>query len=129
MSDPGSTVKIQHEVEVEWSNPEVLKTLDETTLKGLENDNIRKAMVEGMIRGFTFKDFLEKKVYAIPYKDNYSGKQVYTIVTSIDHARRIGSRAGIVGKDAPKFEERNDSIVSCTVTVHKKVPGDTYVGD
>src|SRR4051812_4494484 len=92
---------VTNEVELQLQDAKTLQTLVDTTFKGLEKDNIKKAMIEGMIRGFTFKDFLEKKVYAIPYRDNYSGKQVYTLVTSIDHARRIGSRSGIVGKDAP----------------------------
>lgn len=133
MSKSGGELIVQtitSEVELQLQDEKTLQTLVDTTFKGLEKENIKKAMIEGMIRGFTFKDFLEKKVYAIPYKDNYSGKQVYTLVTSIDHARRIGSRSGIVGKDAPKFDEDgNGSVTACTVTVHKKIPGDSYVGD
>lgn len=129
--DKGLSIqKINNEVEIQLQDKKVLATLVETTFKGLTETNIKKAMVEGMVRGFTFKDFLEKKVYALPYKDNYSGEQVYSLVTSIDYARRVGSRAGIVGKDAPVFEEDgSDGIKSCSVTVHKKVPGDSYVGD
>ena len=40
--------------------------------------------------GFEFKDFLEKRVYAIPYGQSYS------LVASIDHFRTIGSRSGVV---------------------------------
>ena len=125
-----SIQQINNEVEIQLQDKEVLATLVETTFKGLEPQNIKKAMVEGMIRGFTFKDFLEKKVYALPYNDNHSGKQVYSLITSIDYARRVGSRAGIVGKDAPVFtKDENGFVEACKITVHKKVPGDSYVGD
>ena len=38
----------------------------------LDIQTMKKAIMEGMIRGYTFKDFLEKNIYAIPFKDNYS---------------------------------------------------------
>ena len=51
-------------------------------------------MIEGYLKDFTSKDFLQKNIYAIPYGDKYS------LVTSIDYRRKIGARSGIVGKDA-----------------------------
>src|SRR5579871_3679263 len=95
----GEIIKIQREVELELSNKETLATLVATTFKGLSEHNVKQAMVEGMLRGFTFKDFLEKNVYAIPFIDKYA------LVTSIDYARKVGMRSGIVGKSAPNFEE------------------------
>ena len=39
-------------------------------------------------------------------------------------------RSGIVGKDKPIFEEdKNGNIVSCTVTVKRKLPGRQTIGD
>ena len=79
------------------------------------------AIAEGMTRGFTFKNFLEKDVYAIPFKDGYS------LITSIDYARKLGMRSGVVGKSEPIIEEGLDKkIVSCSVTIERKVAD--YVG-
>lgn len=110
-----SIQKIRTEVELELSNPENLKTLVATTFKGLKPELVPQAMIEGYIRGFDFKDFLNKNIYAIPFKDAYS------LVTSIDYSRKIGQQSGIIGKDAPVFEiGENGAVVACTVTVHKK---------
>ena len=78
-------------------------------------------MFEGMTRGFTFKNFLEKDVYAIPFKDRYS------LITSIDYARKLGMRSGVVGKSEPTIEEKDGNVISCTVTIKRKV--NDYVGD
>lgn len=113
-----SLVEIKKEVSKELANKEVMQTLVTTTFKGLAPANIQQAMVEGMIRGFKFEDFLEKNVYAIPFRDTYS------LVTSIDYARKIGARNGVVGKSAPKFDiDENGKIISCTVTVKKQISG------
>jgi len=74
-----------------------------------------------MTRGFEFKDFLEKNVYAIPFKESYS------LVTSIDYARKIGMRSGVVGVSAPIYEMDGSNILSCTITVKRKVG--EYIGD
>jgi len=109
---------------MELSNKETLNTLVTTTFKGLSELNVKQAMVEGMIRGFAFKDFLEKNVYAVPYGQNYS------LVTSIDYARKIGMRSGVVGKSEPKYEEDpRGGIVSCSVTIQRKIPGGDTIGD
>ena len=114
-------IAIQEEIKTELSNPKVMGALVATTFKGLSNQTIMLAIQEGMMRGFTFKDFLEKNVYAIPFKDGYS------LVTSIDYARKVGMRSGVAGKSAPTYEEKDGKIISCTVTIKRKV--NDYVGD
>lgn len=116
-------IAIQKEINESLGNKETFQALVTTTFKGLEVGSVKKAMFEGMMRGFTFKDFLEKNVYAIPFKNSYS------LVSSIDYARKIGMRSGVVGKSAPSFTmlEGGRKIESCTVTVKRK-GGDT-VGD
>lgn len=86
-----------------------------TTFKGLNEQTMKQALLEGMLRGFTFQDFLQKNVYAVPFSDSYS------LITSVDHARKLGMRGGINGKSAPIYTENKDGgIVSCSVTVYKK---------
>ncbi len=114
---------IQNEVTRELANKETLGLLLGTTFKGLSEQSMRKAVVEGMIRGFEFKDFLEKNIYAIPYGTNYS------LVTSIDHARKVGMRSGVIGKSEPEFEVSNydgkgEQVVSCKVTIKRRVGAD-----
>lgn len=111
---------INAEINRQLANAEVGRALLATTFKGLNAVSMKQAIMEGMIRGFKFKDFLEKNVYAIPYGQSYS------LVTSIDYARKRGARAGIVGKDAPQYVMDGNKIISCSVTVHRKVG--TYVG-
>ena len=116
-----SIVKIQNEIKRELEDKKVLDALISTTFKGLKVPQVYLAIQEGMIRGFKFKDFLEKNVYAIPFKDGYS------LITSIDFARKRGMRSGVCGKSAPAFDEKDGKIISCTITVKRKVGG--YVGD
>lgn len=122
--------KIQEEIKKELSNKDVLNALVATTFKGLEVQQIYLAIQEGLIRGFTFKDFLEKNIYAIPFVENRgrpNERQTYSLVTSIDYARKIGMRSSVVGKTAPTFEEDNGKVISCTVTIKRLVSG--IVGD
>lgn len=114
-------VKIQEEINTQVAKKEVMNALVTTVFKGLEVGLIKRAIMEGMMRGFEFKDFLEKNVYAIPFKDSYS------LVTSIDYARKIGMRSGVVGKSAPIFDEKDGKVISCTITVKKAVGA--IVGD
>jgi hypothetical protein len=118
-----STVAIiKAEINKQLADPETMKSLLDTTFKGLEATTMKRALLEGMIRGFSFKDFLEKNVYAIPYGTTYS------LVTSIDYSRKIGARSGIVGVAAPIYREEGGRIVSCAVTVKKRFP-DGAVGE
>ena len=114
-------IEIQKEVDKEIANKETLNLLVATTFKGLEVKNIKQAICEGMIRGFTFKDFLEKNVYAIPFGSAYS------LVTSVDYARKIGMRSGVIGKSEPRYDEKDGKIISCSVTIKKAIGNN--VGD
>jgi len=111
---------IRQETEAALADPETLKTLVATTFKGLNPALIKQAIVEGRIRGFTFKDFLEKNIYAVPFA------QTYSLVTSIDHARKVGMRSGVIGKSEPQYEEReNDGkVLSCSITIKRRVGQD-----
>lgn len=100
---------------------ETSRALLATTFKGLTPVVMKQAIMEGMMRGFSFKDFLEKNVYAIPFSGGYS------LITSIDYARKIGMRNGVVGISEPTFEEKGDGMISCTVTVKRKV--EDYIGE
>lgn len=115
--------KIHEEVNGQLANKEVLNTLVLTTFKGLKPESIKQAVVEGMMRGFEFKDFLEKNIYAIPFGQGYS------LVTSIDHARKIGMRSGVIGKSEPVYEMSADGkkIVACSVTIKRKIGNE--IGD
>lgn len=112
---------IQKEISTELAKPEIQKALVETTFKGLTIQSMQKAILEGMIRGFEFKDFLEKNVYAIPYGSGYS------LVTSVDYARKVGMRSNVVGVSEPIYETDGKNIISCMVTVKRKV--NEYVGE
>lgn len=112
---------INTEINTEIAKPEVQKALLATTFKGLTFLSMRQAMMEGMMRGFKFKDFLEKNVYAIPYGSGYS------LITSVDYARKIGMKSGIVGVSAPTYETDGEKIISCSVTVKRKIG--EYVGE
>ena len=106
--------KIQGEINEQLKSPEVLNALVNTTFKGLDVQTMKRAMLEGMMRGFKFQDFLEKNIYAIPFKGSYS------LVTSIDYARKVGQRSGVVGKSKPKYTDNEDgSIRSCEITIYK----------
>lgn len=111
-------IEIQKEVKTELANKEVLNALVATTFKGLEPEIIPQAIVEGRIRGFLFQDFLQKNIYAIPFGKSYS------LVTSIDYARKIGMRSDVVGKSEPSYEMDEKKIVACSVTIKRKVAGE-----
>ena len=102
------------------ANPKALNALLETTFKGFSPDLMQKAIFEGMLRGFTFKDFLQKDVYAIKYADSYS------LVSSIDFTRKIAMRSGLVGKSAPTYTyDDQKNIESCSITVKRISDGIT----
>lgn len=120
-----SIAKLQDEAIQELSNKEVLDALLITTFKGLDEPLMKQAIMDGIIRGFTFKDFRERNVYAIPFrfkKDDQTYGLGYSLVTSIDYARKIGMRSGIVGEDAPVYGEDSPGKF-CSVTVRRNVDG------
>lgn len=113
-------VKVNEEINNQFANPEVVKGLLTHTFKGLTIEKAREAALEARMRGFEFKDFLEKNVYAIPYGSGYS------LVSSIDHARKIGMKSGVIGTMAPVYEMAADgkTIISCSVTVKRRIGED-----
>lgn len=117
MSNTKGSIEIYNEeISREISNPSTQRALLATTFKGLEINAMKQAMLEGMMRGFSFKDFLEKNVYAIPFKGGYS------LITSVDYARKVGMRSGVVGKSAPVYEMHDaDTIISCEITIKKMI--------
>lgn len=126
-TDPGVVSKINETLNRELADPAALRAILATTFKGLDANVAKQAMMEGMIRGFTFTDFLKKNVYAIKFGDGY------LLVTSIDNNRKIGMKSGIVGTDEPifvmtdKFTKSNIPMPEkATVTVHRMIDG--YVG-
>jgi len=112
--------QVNDEVNVQLKDPAVMRALVATTFKGLSETQVKQAIIEGMLRGFTFKDFLEKNVYAVPYGGGYS------LLTSIDYSRKIAMRSGLAGKSAPiyKYEsELGDDNLTCEITVKRNVDG------
>lgn len=111
---------IKEEINKQLGDAETLKSLLDTTFKGLDAPVAKRAMLEGMIRGFSFENFLQRDVYAIPFSSGYS------LVTSIDYSRKIGMRSGVIGVTEPVFEMESDgkTIESCSVTVKRRVGQD-----
>lgn len=119
-STPTSLVEVKKELNTIIGDKETLAQVVQTAFNGLGVDTAKQAMLEAMMRGFQFDDFLKKNVYAVPFKGSYS------LVTSIDYARRIGMRSGVVGVNAPEYNlDDEGKCVSCSVTVKKatKVEG------
>lgn len=119
---------IKKEIDTQLVDKAVVQSLIATTFKKFSVELMKSAMLEGMIRGFSFKDFLEKNVYAIKYGDGYS------LVTSIDNNRKIGMRSGVIGTDAPIYTmtaEKTKSGIpmpeSATVTVKRMIDG--HIGE
>lgn len=107
------------EANKELADPGVVRALLATTFPGFSETLMRQAATEGVIRGFTIKNFLQKDVYAIKYGDKYS------LITSIDLARKIGMRSGVMGKSAPIYtKDEAGDIESCTITVKRRVGKD-----
>lgn len=111
---------ISKEISAQLENKEISTALLSTTFKGFQPAVMKQAIMEGMIRGFEFKDFLEKNVYAIPFGGGYS------LITSIDYARKLAMRSGLAGKTAPKYvfsDNEKKTVETCEITVKKVVDG------
>lgn len=121
-NDESKVAIIKAEINKQLGDAETLKSLLEVTFPGFEAPLMKRALLEGMMRGFPFESFLKKDVYAIKYASTYS------LVTSIEYSRKIGAKSGIVGVDAPMFTYENNQLVRCSITVKKRFP-DGYVGD
>ena len=109
---------INQEIANQFSNQETATALLSTTFKGLQAPVAKQALLEGMLRGFTFENFLKKDVYAIPFSSGYS------LVTSIDWARKVAAQAGLAGKDAPIYQlDDKGNTISCSMSVYKIIEG------
>lgn len=118
---------LKKQINEQIADAETFKTLLQTTFKGLQPSTAKTAMLDAMMRGWEFKDFLVKNVYAIPFNNRNTGIQEYSLVSSVDHARKVGMRSGVCGKSAPVFEEKDGKIISCSITIKRKI--NEYVGD
>jgi len=123
MAELSLVEKVNEEIKVQLSNESVSRALVATTFKGLTPVLMKQALMEGMIRGYSFDEFVKRDVYALPF--NGKTGPTYSLVTSIDRARKIASRTGqFLGKTAPKYEyDENGAILSCEITVKRLVSG------
>lgn len=117
MENKNQIIEYKKEIASLVSNKQVFKNLIDITFKGLTKENALQAMLEGRMTGFTLQNFLQKDVYAVPFGDNYS------LVTSIDWARKIGQKSGVCGVSAPIYTEKDGKILTCEITVKKNVDG------
>ncbi len=125
--ESNAIVRINEEVANALADPKAVDTLLGTTFKGLSRPLMEQAMIEGMVRGFKLKDFFQKHVYAIPFKDWKTSVEGYSLVTGIDYARGIGMANGVIGKAAPVFDDKDGKPFTCTVTIKRRIKDD--VGD
>ena len=112
MEKEAQVAKINAEINKELT-AETSQALLATAFKGLNINTMKQAIMEGMIRGFSFKNFLEKDVYAIPFSNSYS------LITSIDYIRKIANKSGLSGKSAPLFVDKDNLPLTCSITVKK----------
>jgi hypothetical protein len=122
-----SLALVNQEITKELADPHIVKALLATTFKDFDEKLMRQAIFEGVIRGFAFKNFLQKDVFAIKYHDNKKGVDTYSLVTSIDYARKLGMRNGVIGKSAPSYTFMDDStseVETCSVTIKRRVVQD-----
>lgn len=125
-----SLATVKQELNAIVQDQETLKQLVSTTFNGLSVEVAKQAMLEAMFRGFKLDDFLKKNVYAVKFGQGYS------LVTSIDYARRIGQKNGIVGTKRPEYTYKTEQkdgkdvqvVEACTVTILKRFE-DGYIGE
>lgn len=119
---------VNDEINRELADPKTMSALLATTFRGLDANLMKQAIMEGMIRGFSFQNFLKKDVYALPFNSDKGGPK-YSLITSIDYARKIAQKSGQCGKSKPiyTFVENGKDILTCEVTVQKLVSG--HIGD
>ena len=97
MQEKTLVAKYNSELNIQLADAATQRALLATTFKGLTPVLMRQAMLEGMIRGFTFQNFLQKDVYAVPFGNSYS------LVTAIDYNRKIGMRSGVLVTTKPNY--------------------------
>lgn len=117
-------VEYKKEIKAEvLANKEVFNALAQNTFKGLTEKNIPQAILQGMMKGFELKDFMVGNVYALPFWNKKEQRQEFSLVNSIDHARKKAMKAGQSGKSKPTFVYDQDDVKkidSCEVTVWKQ---------
>lgn len=119
-------VQINEVLNRELKDPAAMRALLATTFKGLDANKAKQALMEGMIRGYTFQNFMKKDIYAVPFGSGYS------LVTSIDDARKRGMKNGVIGKSAPVYTYKDDkkdadNIETCEITIKRVVDG--HIGE
>lgn len=108
--------KINQEINTEFSNEATQRALIATTFKGFELPIIKQAIMEAMIRGWKFDDFLKKHIYAVKFGGSYA------LVTSIDYVRKIAMRSGHAGTSLPTYTFKPDGEVeTCSITVKRLI--------
>ncbi len=113
--------QINRDIAKTMGDPETKMALIQTVFKGLGEPAMRQAMLEAYLRGFELKDFLNKDVYAIPFKSGYS------LITSIDYMRKIAAQNGSAGINEPVYEDdQNGRPKTCSVTVKRIVKGEVF---
>lgn len=136
MNEKTQVQVVNEEINRELADPKTGQALLATTFKGLTAVTMKQAILEGMLLGFSFKNFLQRDIYAIPFKNFRSGEIGYSLITSIGHARKVGQKAGQCGKKAPEYTYQDQEVgtkkvpkvESCSVTVQKQMPNG-YIGD
>lgn len=112
---------IKAEINLQIGDADTLKSLIDTTFtsKGtpMAPALVKRALLEGMLRGFSFQQFLNREVYAIPFADTYS------LVTSIDYSRKIAQKCGVWQSEAD-YKEADGKVVACTVTAFRRIGED-----
>jgi RecT family len=114
----------KEEINRQLADPETMKSLMDITFKGLTPQLAKRAMLEGYMRGFTFINFLNKDIYAIPFVNRRVNppEETYTLITSIDYVRK---KTRDVGLSAPTFTYYDGGkIDACSITA-KRTVGDT----
>lgn len=117
MSETKSIAIINKQIAEELKDPAIARALLATTFKGLQEQVMKQAIFEGVTRGFTFQNFLEGDLYAIPFGQGYS------LVTSIKFANKIAQKNG-VWVSGPKFEMDGKKIESCSITAYRRIGQD-----
>lgn len=112
-----SIAVINKEISKELADPAIVRGLLATTFKDFDEKLMRQAIFEGVVRGFTLKDFLQRDVYAIKYGGGYS------LVTSISFARKIAQKNG-VWISGPTYIMDGKKIVTCSVTAYRRIGKD-----
>lgn len=117
-----SVKTLNQTIEAQLSEKETVQALVTTIFKDFQLPLMKQALLEGMMRGFSFKNFLDKDVYAIKYGNNYS------LVSSIDYSRKIAMQTGeYAGKTEPLYEDdANGRPKTCSVTVKRLKNGQVF---